>query len=197
MIKAYASYFVSYLLTRLKEVDNIFQIVLFGSVAKDEATKESDVDIFIVLKRKNKKLKEKIEKILDEFYSSREALIFKVKSIDNKINLIIDRLEDWPDIKLSIESTGIILYGKYIPIGIKGNKYVIIFWEGIEKNRGAFLNKIYGVKVKNKKYAGLLEKFNGRKLGKSSIMVPVQYREDILKTLKHYNANARIIEVYM
>ena len=47
MIKAYASYFSSYLLANLKDKESIETIILFGSAARDEATKESDVDIFI------------------------------------------------------------------------------------------------------------------------------------------------------
>ncbi|MEK6933980.1 MAG: hypothetical protein AABW75_03830, partial [Nanoarchaeota archaeon] len=67
----------------------------------------------------------------------------------------------------------------------------------IKKNRGAFLNKIYGFKVKDKKYKGLLEEFQGEKLGKSTILIPIEYREDIIKIIKHYGVNAKIIEVYV
>lgn len=196
MFKAYASYFVSYLLANLKDITNIKKIILFGSVAKDEAIKESDIDIFIEVKKENKKFSEEIENILEEFYKSREALYFKTKGIDNKINLIISKLEEWKDLKESIESTGILMYAKYIPTKIEGKKYAIIFWDNIAKNRGAFLNRIYGFKVKNKSYKGLIEKLNGRKLGKSSIMVPIENREDIIKLLKHYKVNAKILEVY-
>ena len=46
MIKAYASYFVSYLLRELGD-SNIRNVILFGSVVRGEAGKDSDVDIFI------------------------------------------------------------------------------------------------------------------------------------------------------
>lgn len=196
MLKAYASYFVSSLLASLKEIHNIEKIILFGSVAKNEANKNSDIDIFIELKKENKKLKARIEKILQDFYKSREALIFKSKGVDNKINLVIGKLNKWKDLKKSIESTGILLYGKYMASEVKGRKYAIIFWDNIEKNRGAFLNKIYGVKIKDKRYTGLIEKFNGKKLGKSNIMIPVEYREDIVNLLKKHKVNAKIMDVY-
>ncbi len=198
MIKAYASYFVSYLLMNLKEeLNDIGWVILFGSAAKDEATKESDIDLFIVLKKKNRSLEKKIERTLNEYYKSREALLFKVKGIDNKINLIIGRLEEWGDLRVSIESTGIVFYGRYVPYKIEGKKYTIFFWDNIKRNRGAFLNKIYGFKSKDKKYTGLLEKYGGKKLGKSTIMVPMEYRDDILKTQKYYGVNSKIIEVYV
>ena len=197
MLKSYASYFVSYVLMNLKNIENIEKIILFGSVAKNEADKKSDVDIFIELKKENKKIKNEIEKLLSDFYKSREALLFKIKGIDNKINLIIGKFNEWKELKKSIESTGVILYGRYVSSSISGKKYAIFFWNKIEKNRGAFLNKIYGFKVKNKTYKGLLENLNGKKIGKSSIMIPIEYREDIIKLLKKYKVNAQIIEIYI
>ena len=89
MLKAYVSYFISHLLNSLKDISNVNKIILFGSVARDDAKKDSDVDIFIDLKRKNKKYEKEINRSLDEFYKSREALVFKVKGIENKINLIV------------------------------------------------------------------------------------------------------------
>jgi len=199
MLKAYTSYFVSYLINNMKDISNIDKIILFGSVAKQEATKESDIDVFIELKKENKKIEKEIEKILKEFYTSREGLMFKSKGINNKINLIVGKLEKWKNLKNSIESTGILLYGRYIPHKISKKdikKYFIIYWDKIEKNRGAFLNKIYGFQIKNKKYKGLIEQFNGKKLGKSNIMIPVEYKEEIIKLIKKYKVHAKIIEVW-
>ena len=196
MIKAYASYFVSYLLKELGKEENIKNIILFGSAAREEAGKDSDVDIFVEVRKKNKLLEKKIAKALESFYKSREGLSFKSKGIDNKINIIVGKLDEWKDLKKSIESTGIVLYGNYVGIGGEGKKYAIIHWNNIKKNRGAFLNKIYGFNSGGRKYIGLVEEFFGRRLGKSSIMVPVEFREEIVKLLKKYGVNSKIVEVY-
>lgn len=196
MIQAYASYFTSYVLMNIKEKENIISIILFGSVAKGDATKESDVDIFIEVKKETKTFEVEINKLLENFYKSREALLFKTKSIDNKINIIAGKLTNWPELKNSIDSTGIILYGNYSPSGVSGKKNIIIFWDKIGKNRGAFLNKMYGVKIKEKKYSGLLEASGGKKLGKSCIIIPVENKLDILKALKDYEVSAKLLEVY-
>ena len=197
MYKAYTSYFVSYLLTNLKNIEEIKKIILFGSVARDQATKDSDVDIFIDLNKKDKILKKEIEKIIEEFYNSREGLFFKIKGVENKINAIVGKITEWPDLKKSIESTGIVLYGNYVSSEVSGRKYVIISWSRIEKNRGAFLNKIYGFKIKGKSYKGLLEKLSGQKIWKSSIIIPIENKDEILKLIKHYKVSAKILEVYM
>ena len=91
MKKEYASYFVSFLLNSIQNKENIHRIILFGSVAKDDATKESDVDIFIEVKKKTKIFNEEIDKIEKEFYQSREFSLFSVKGINNKFNVKILR----------------------------------------------------------------------------------------------------------
>ena len=200
MLKEYSMYFAAYLMANLenKEKENIERIILFGSVAREEATKESDVDLFIESKKNTKKFKAKIKAIEERFYKSREASLFKLKNIDNKFSIKIGRLEEWKELERSIASAGIILYGHYelrkTPSGTK--HFAIIYWNKIGKNRGAFLNKLYGVKIKEKFYEGLLKKFSGKKLGKSCIMLPIEYKEDILKLIKEYKAEARIIEVF-
>ena len=198
MLKSYASYFVSYLLSNMKNMDNIEKVILFGSVARGESTKNSDVDLFIDVKKKNKRYEEEIRRIEEKFYQSRENSIFRSKEINNKLNIKIGRLSDWKDIQKSIASTGIIFYGNYqsktLPSDV--NHYVIIFWSKIGINRGAFLNKLYGVRMNEKYYPGMVSSFNGKKLGKSCIMIPIQYKNDIFKLLKDYKVEAKNLEVF-
>jgi len=198
MLKSYASYFVSYLLTNLKDTDNIERIVLFGSVAKNEATKDSDIDLFIEVKKHTKKFEEKIRDLERKFYESREAIIFKAKNVDNVFSIKIGKLKEWKDLQRSILSTGIILYGHYeskeTPSGLKHN--IVIYWDKINLNRGAFLNKIYGFNINDKHYQGLLEKYNGRRLGKSCIVIPIQYKKEIFDLLKKYKVEAKTIEMF-
>jgi predicted nucleotidyltransferase len=198
-LKSYASYFSSYLLDNLKNINNIKRITLFGSVSKNNSEKDSDVDIFIEIGKKTKKTEVEIKQVLEKFYKSREATLFKIKGIYNKINIKIGKLEEWKDLERSIASDGIILYGKYEsksnPSDSKHN--IIIFWDKIGKNRGAFLNKIYGFKIKGKNYEGLLSKYSGKKLGKSCIMIPINYKEDIFRLIEEYQVNAKSIEVFV
>lgn len=197
-LKAYAISFVSYLIRNLnEEINKINFIVLYGSVAKAEATNKSDVDIFIDTKYEKSNIK--IYDILKEFYSSKEAIIFKSLGVSNEISVKIGELEKFIDLQQSIASTGIILYGKYRlnePIGYNKHK-IIFFWDKIGLNRGAFLNKLYGFKVKGKKYAGLLEKLNCKKTGKSSIIVPIENKNELINLFKKYRVNAKQTEVFV
>ena len=93
MLDSYPMYFVSYLFDNLKdENENIEKIILFGSFAKQEATKESDVDLFIDTRKKSDKFSDKIRKIEANFYLSREASLFKIKGITNKFSIKIGKL---------------------------------------------------------------------------------------------------------
>ncbi|MFH0836853.1 MAG: nucleotidyltransferase domain-containing protein [Candidatus Aenigmatarchaeota archaeon] len=200
--KAYVISFASYLMKELADkslMDEINKIILFGSVAKSESTKESDVDIFIDIKKKSKKLDGVIHGIIIEFYNSKDALIFKTKGIDNKLNVIIGRLKDWKDIHRSIMSTGIVLWGQYEEKEKPENtKHEIVFyWDSIGINRGAFLNALYGFNANNRRHFGLLEKFNGKRIGKSCIIIPVQHREDVVKLFKKYKVSAKALEVFV
>ncbi len=198
MLKAYASYFVSYLLNNLKNIKDIERIILYGSVAKEESTKESDVDLFIEVKKKTKRIETEIIKLEKRFHQSREATLFKLQEINNPISIKTGRLQEWKELQRSIASTGIVLYGPYestqTPDGL--NHKIIIFWDKININRGSFLNKIYGFNVKGNHYLGLLEKYNGEKLGKSCVLFPIQYKNEILKLVKNHRVEAKTIEVF-
>ena len=200
MLKEYSMYFVSYLFSNLEDRDkeNIEEIILFGSAAKGESDKESDIDLFIEVKKETKRAELEIRKIEEKFYDSREASLFKLKKISNKFSIKIGKLKKWKDLERSIISTGIILYSSYktknLPSGV--SHFIIVFWNKIGKNRGAFLNKLYGFKIKDKHYEGLISKFSGKKLGKSCLMLPIQYKKDIFEILKQYKVEAKIIEVF-
>ena len=67
---AYSYDFVSFLLEKTRYLDKINSIILFGSVAREEAGKNSDVDIFMDIISKDKKIENEIKKIKENFYDS-------------------------------------------------------------------------------------------------------------------------------
>ncbi|MEA2054802.1 MAG: nucleotidyltransferase domain-containing protein [Candidatus Thermoplasmatota archaeon] len=195
-LKAYASTFASFLLRKLEDkISDIDAIILYGSVAKGEATKESDVDIFIDTK---KDFREEIREITEKFYGSREAMLFKAKGTESEINTKVGELKEWTELHRSIASTGITLWGKYrakeMPIGSRHK--IIFYWDKIEKNRGAFLNKLYGYKSGNKRYPGLLEEIGGRKVGKSGIIIPIESKHELIELIKKYKVRAKSLEIF-
>src|SRR3989344_4428064 len=150
-----------------------------------------------IKKTQETKLRSSVNKIVEEFYTSTTALQFKLKGIDNKINCIVGKLAEWKDLKRSMISTGIVLYGNY-KSGIEKKEleqHFIMSWEA-PKARGAFLNKLYGYSVGKKRYAGMIKKFDSEKIGKSAIMLPSQHKDKFMQLMEKYNANYQMIEVY-
>ncbi|MBI4163108.1 MAG: nucleotidyltransferase domain-containing protein [Candidatus Aenigmarchaeota archaeon] len=201
----YKSYAIAAAYFIISNIDNklmgkINNVILFGSIAQNRATKESDVDLFFdatLNKTQENTLKISLNKIAEEFYTSNAALQFKLRRIDNRISCIVGELKKWKDLKRSIISTGIVLYGKYSSgMGKKDLKqFFIMSWEA-PKMRGAFLNKLYGYMAGKKRYSGMIENFNAEKIGKSALLVMSEHKGKFMQLMENYNANYEIIEVY-
>ncbi len=202
-LKNYAYAFANFLMHGIEEkwFKDIKSIILFGSVAQNRATEESDVDIFFDVampKSRVNKFRRILLKAKDEFLFTTEALKFKSRKIYNEINFAVGNLEEWPEMKKSVSSSGLVLYGKYSNTfkkrGLK--RFLIFFWESTGKNRGAFLNKLYGYKAKRTRYKGFLDA-GGVKIGKSAALIPVERKDDFIRILDKYRAEYKVLEVYM
>jgi len=193
-ILGYVNTFISFLAKNIN-IKKADKIILFGSSVTGNLTKESDIDIFIDTKEN---LSNKIENLTEKFYKSKEFMLFKLKGVENELSIKVGELKRWKELHRSISSNGIVLYSRYepseLPIGTKHE--VIFYWDKIGKNRGAFLNKIYGYIIKGKRYSGLLKKWGGKRLGKSCIIVPFEKREEMIPILRRYKVNAKSIESF-
>lgn len=162
---------------------DIFYVVLFGSVAKEKETAESDIDLFIVVNTK-----EDVDRFKDT-EKIKEIAFQLEKKYDRDIQLLItnrkyDRVEDYTVQK--VFSEGIILYARAPEVNMNGIRvepfsFVSYNLSGLthsEKMR--FRNELYGYnttrKYKKKTYKnikqGLLKKLNGIKIGLGTVMVP-------------------------
>lgn len=201
--KNYAISAGSYILQNMpdKLSNKIDNIILFGSVAQDRAADQSDIDIFFdtaLKETQRKNLKKTLNMIVENFYLSKNALQYKLEGIDNKINVAVGDLDEW-ELKRSIISTGIVLFGRY-KSGIERGKLkqnFIISWEPPQKNRGAFLNKLYGYSVKRKRYPGMVARYNCTKIGKSVIIVPTEYKDKFIDHMEKYKVGYQIMEIFL
>jgi len=171
-LQAYAIDFTSFLLERIN-VDYIKRIILFGSVARGEDSLKSDVDLFIDV---FKKISDKdIKKVKEGFLKSKKyRQYWLLKGIKNDFNIVAGKLNEWKDLKNSIISNGIILYGKFDETPTDGIHKTIFSWENIkpESDRVLLSKRIFGYKKGKKSYEGLVQKFEGEKIGKGIIAVP-------------------------
>ena len=89
-IEAYAAAFVSFILPKIQ----VREIILFGSAARNEAEKESDIDLFFDVDKDEEKIKEIIKGELRKFYKSRVIKINGNQSVEDVFKEIKKALED-------------------------------------------------------------------------------------------------------
>src|SRR3989338_2103066 len=103
-IIAYALHFTSFLLENGVKPN---KVILFGSVATGEADTESDVDVFV--EADNERNIYSMKRLFERTHGEK----WRLKGISNPLSVRVGSLDKWPEIKRSIQSYGIMLYGKY------------------------------------------------------------------------------------
>ncbi|MEK6895382.1 MAG: nucleotidyltransferase domain-containing protein [Nanoarchaeota archaeon] len=199
-LKAYAYDFVSFLMQNFKSLEDIKEIILFGSVAREEATKKSDVDIFIDVfaETETKKIEAEAQKIVDRFYSSSKFKNYwKSLGVENELSVSVGVLDKWK-LKDSMLGSSIILYQKYTPNLKSGKTKGILYWKGIKDNsKRVMLNKnLFGYSHYGKKYLGLVEKYDGEKMGANVLLINLENLNVFLKLFRKFNVGVKIQRVF-
>lgn len=174
ILVAYAQDFVSFLTERTNTAE-IKKIILFGSAARGEASEESDIDLFIDVVGNKKSTELHIKKTLEEFLKSkRYNNYWLLKGIKNEIKPITGKLDDWKELKSSIISNGIVLYGKFEETPTKTIHKTFFYWENTkpESKRVLLSKRLFGYNKGKKNYKGLIHKYEGERIGKGIIAVP-------------------------
>lgn len=193
---SYTVDFASFFLERIDK-SKIDKIILFGSVARDEADNDSDIDLFIETIG-NVNIEKSIEKIKRDFFTSiRFKNYWELKGISNDIKIITGKLDKWNDIKNSIISNGILLYGKYESTPRNAIHKTIFSWEKIkpESKRVLLFKRLFGYRAEKKEYKGLLNQYSGEKLSKGSIIVPTKYSAVFMKLFREMKITIKIRKI--
>ena len=196
---SYSMDFASFLIQKIKNKDLIKNIILFGSVSREESGEESDIDLFIDVNKENSNLEKEIMQILEQFLDSMKYKNYwKLLGIKNKneIKLTIGILDKWKELKPSIVANGITLYGKF-KSDIKGEHKTLLVWENIKPNskRVLFNKQLFGFKQGKKFYEGLLQRYNGERLGKGCIIAPLGNSLIFQKLLKKHKIQFKIKKI--
>jgi len=199
---SYVYDFVSRLIEKLDE-GSIRGIIVFGSVVRGDADKESDVDIFVDTK-KGPEVAKIVRSVLNDFYShSRHTWI--LRGIENQIKPIVDDIESqkWSNLKREIISNGLVIYGKYREIPKNINHYALIIYDlsGLSlKNKSKFIRDLLGYRlVKGKKeyrMEGLLQRVSGQKISKNVILIPKENQKIIYDFLLKSRSKFQIREIW-
>jgi len=191
---SYAMDFASYLALK---VDGIDRIVLYGSVVRGDFDENSDVDLFV---DSCEKIEKKVEKSLEDYRSTKRFKEWHLKGIKNEISAVVGRLdsEEWKNLKRGIMTHGIVLYGRYTAKAEKVKHYVLVSFENIrpDKKRVVLFRKMFGFKVGNKKYDGLVKKTNAVRVGKGSILVPIEHFDKVRDYMKEKKIAVKVYDLW-
>lgn len=194
-LHSYALDFASYLLSNAVGIQRIF---LFGSAARGDFDKESDVDLFI--DAKDKKLEKIIPALTDSFYGTEKAKRWKLKGITNPFSCLVGNLDssEWKDLKRSIINHGIILYGKYKAEAEKVYQYTIFTFGKIapESKRVIIHRKLFGFNTKKQNYGGLAQKLGLLKLGKGSLLVKAEHVTALKELFRKNKVTVKLYDVW-
>ncbi len=156
---------------RLEGMENLQAIMLFGSFAKGTATKDSDIDLLIVLDQENP------EYALPE-------VIRRISEIDaeGKVSPRLTNLSDYePEFFLDVFRHGKILYGKAVlnqdNVMLRPYRIVSYALSGLPASKKVLISKhIHGSEVlagtKRYLYKGIKDMPGFEVLGRSAILVP-------------------------
>jgi predicted nucleotidyltransferase len=192
---AYASSFVSFVLPKIK----VNEIILFGSVARGDYGKESDIDLFFDADDVNqeKEIKKDLENELVKFSKSKTAEPWHLRGIKNKISIKVGKLNEWK-LKRSIISEGIVLYGKYkeLPKGIE--KFIYFNIKPIKDiaKRNKLIRVLFGRKEENYNNEGLISKFQGIRLTPTSFLISSEHLKEIIDLFSKEKIDYNFFEVW-
>ena len=187
---SYSMDFCSYLFDKEPGlINDIKTIILFGSGARGELEKDSDLDLFIETKENDEQLEEKIEAIKEDFYTSNRFKNYweLIYGSNYPLSIKVGNIKSWSSIYPALEAEGIVIYGNYSSVNNDGKKKVLFSWENIKgKNRINLYRNIFGYSSNDKDYPGLIEKYQGQRLSKGSILIPIEAREYFREVFKKY-----------
>jgi predicted nucleotidyltransferase len=201
---AYAADFVSYVLQKLsaREAAMIELIALFGSAARGDTTRDSDVDLFIQSPN-TITIERKVAAILNDFEKSTRVLDYwRPLGVRLPINVKVGRTPTaFAVIPDALHEHGKVLYAPYrssVPKSRKsGIRGVVFSWENIEKpsSRANINRNLFGYESHGKEYPGLVARVGGRRLGKGSIWLPLEHLVEVERLFRKNRVTCRLMRV--
>jgi len=185
-----------------KKYSGIESVIVFGSVARDQAGKESDLDVCMILKNENTKSNISNTVLdLEEKYDKNINLVFTdsfFKGLDRQFIETILR-------------EGVIIYGKMPDVSVQQlelEPYEIIKFDLSNLNQSKKMKikrLLYGIKTKKKykgkiytnKQKGLVEKLGGLRIGIASILIPEKNSWELENILRENGVSLRKITIWL
>jgi predicted nucleotidyltransferase len=181
---------------KVKKFPGILAIALFGSYARGEVTKTSDIDIVVVYSKKRDELIKKI----NELASERMQIV----------HVSLDELSENATLSGALSGEGLLLYGR--PVNINTNKIglkpkLLITYDTstmskldrVKLNRALYGGKstsVYKGKKYVSKYEGIVAQEGIENIGKATLLIDRGKESLVLGVLKTHKAIWKEIAVW-
>ncbi len=197
----YAEAFLAFLLSdaELWKKEYVRQIILFGSVVREEAAPSSDIDLFVEVYdlQQTDFVKKRSACALAEFYKSHVAKEWTLRGTNNEIKILVGKLDQMSDLKRSLVSDGMVLYGKY-SAKVEAEHYVLVSFIPIkEKSRRYRVDRhLFGRHEATLSTEGIIKPLGGKRLDTRVFVLPIKQAPAVIKYLKSENVKFAMHEVW-
>lgn len=178
-------------------VEGVLAVILFGSRARGEYDEYSDYDLLVVFEDD-----EVLWENWDELYERVGELKLFTQVIAKTMEEFWEKTE--PTFLKSVLNEGRLLYLKYplrAPACLVGMRSMAIISYTLSSLRQTdkmkLLYTIYGKRVRGKRYPGLMDEFNGMKLGEGCFIIDREGLQKALETLRRYRAKYKVYDAFL
>ncbi|HIH15458.1 MAG: hypothetical protein QT08_C0013G0014 [archaeon GW2011_AR17] len=193
---SYALNFLSFLFIDKEIEKKIETIYLFGSGARKELEKDSDIDIFIDCKEE-REIEKRAKAAVERFYESKDYEKWKILKFTYPITIEAGELKNW-EVKSSIEKEGILLYARKTPIFEKKERKILLTIK-LPKEKKKYLHltrELFGRKEKGYKEGALLQELHGEKIAANIIIIPKEESKKIIDLLNKEKIEYKFKEIF-
>ncbi|MEK6867640.1 MAG: nucleotidyltransferase domain-containing protein [Nanoarchaeota archaeon] len=180
-------------------------IYLFGSAARGEMERESDIDLFFDFElffadstRNEKIIQEKEDAIhaaLSRFSKSNDFQKWKQLGFTPEFSANVGKLEEW-ELKTSIVADGILLYSKEPMMSVTKRHVLITYVLPQKKTKYlSFIRTLFGRKEEGYKDAGIAGACQAQKMASTVLLVPKEHAEPIFTFLQTEKIDYSFIEI--
>ncbi|MBI5072939.1 nucleotidyltransferase domain-containing protein [Candidatus Woesearchaeota archaeon] len=202
---AYAQNALSFVFLDPTLINKCSAIYLFGSAARGEMEKESDIDLFFDYEsffpdniKNEKAITEKesaIRAALSRFSKSNDFQKWKQLGFTPPFSINAGELEEW-ELKTSVFADGILLYSKEPLTSVAKRHVLITYVLPQKKTKYLFVVRtLFGRKEEGYKDAGLIGACNAKRIATTVLLVPKEQAEIVFKFLQKEKIEYSFMEV--
>lgn len=190
---SYIHNYLSFLFLNKGITNQINAVYLFGSAARGELEKESDIDIFI--DSESIEVEAVAKKSISLFMKSKDYDKWRLMNFMHSLSVQVGLLEKW-ELKSSIQAEGILLYSKS-PTITSANRSVL-FTITLPKKKShylKFIRSFFGRNEQGYNDKGILGNIKGTKLSATVFLVQKEYQQIVEHALQKQNVDYSFKEI--